>query len=94
MPKIGDWIEVRSKLVRERVTAYGKYHNRTWRVQPVPPCRGLYIGYRTISDGRVVPEGENEAPVYFGFKYFRAALVVIDERKAPILVPWEEMHAC
>lgn len=83
---LGDWV-VAAKIYKRKEIWTGKYErqSKVW-VQAPAWGIGLYLGPRTITDGRthVWGEGENEWKPY---SYLRAALVCFDAHKNPLYVP-------
>lgn len=84
--KLGDEIKFITRLERVVVNLSGK----KWK--PVP-CRGsgIWIGWRTLSDGVISYDSYEEEYLYKGTNFFRAELVVTDPRKKPIFVLLESV---
>lgn len=51
----------------------------------VTPIKGIFIGYRTLSNGTW--EYEEGFPIWFSDSMFQAALIVTHKSRNPILVP-------
>lgn len=91
--KLGDKVTVSAVLHRRQEHT----HDHKWGVRKfwdaweITPRTGLYIGGRTLSNGRRWYEDEAGA-VYEPESYFRAALVVFSGREKPVLVPLDCMQ--
>jgi hypothetical protein len=79
--KFGDTVVVGSVLRRYKP---GNDHNQ-WMPLPIKPREGLLIGWRTLSNGRV--SWEDDGAVYIPSEFFKAGLVVFNERSKPVFVP-------
>jgi hypothetical protein len=65
-----------------------------WEPLPVdPPREGIYIGRRTLADGRADYIGPEEGTVFYPEKHYPAALVVFSERERPVLVPIDAIES-
>lgn len=53
------------------------------------PRPALYIGYRTLYDGRSDYLGPEEGTAFYPDRHYRAALVVFNERSRPVLAPMD-----
>lgn len=86
----GSTVTCTAKLVRKTRNTRGWGADKVWEVEIIPPRLGIYIGYRTLVNGR--REVEDEMGYVFEPKeYFRAALVVFSARTKPVLVPMSEV---
>lgn len=77
-------------LRRQKREGYGT--QKFWEAAPTAPRTGIFIGWRTISDGRRVWEGSEEGFSYSPSSYLRAALVVFTPRTKPVLVPVDQIR--
>ena len=50
------------------------------------PRKGLFIGYRFLSNGEIQPGSYDEGAIYHSKEHFKVALVVFNERINPIYV--------
>ncbi len=65
---------------------------KEWQAtQPQPPKNGLLIGYRTLANGLASYEGEDEGTVFYPTEHVRAALVAVDLKHKPVLVPLTDL---
>ncbi len=86
--KFGDTITV-DAVYRRRLRVHERQTNeKFWDARAIKPREGIYIGQRTLSNGLRWFEDE-VGMVYEPKHYFRAALVVFNERENPVLVPIE-----
>lgn len=71
-----------------------------WAQERSDTREGLYIGWRTLSDGRFCSPTvsysfdptEYDGPEYIPSRVFKAALVVFSEREKPVLVPLDALE--
>jgi hypothetical protein len=89
--EFGDWVEAPCKLLRR----HGLNGNRFWLKGP-RPVSGMYIGWRTYSNGKLITdwgEGifEYDEVYYKPEDHFKVALIVPNERAAPVAVMFDEM---
>ncbi len=65
---------------------------KEWQAtQPHAPKNGLLIGYRTLANGLASYEGEDEGTVFYPTEHVRAALVAVDLKHKPVLVPLTDL---
>lgn len=91
--KLGDKVNVTATLQR-RSRYLGRYQGteKRWETKVLPnPRSGIYIGYRTLQNGKTVFEGSEEGYHFEPSEHFRAVLVVFSERERPVLVPMEAL---
>ncbi|OGC76243.1 hypothetical protein A2619_02195 [candidate division WWE3 bacterium RIFOXYD1_FULL_39_9] len=94
--KLGDKVIVKSTLQRmwqRREAKPGKplKKYKSWEEKPIEERIGLFIGYRTLSNGFI--EWEDEVGnIFFPKEYFKAALVVFSEREKPVLVNYSNLE--
>lgn len=82
--------------------AGGEMHMEGWQRasertfwHPAPRIReGIYIGYRTVSDGNTEWLGNEEGNGYYGLVYYRVAVVVLGEREKPVFVFESDVTPC
>ena len=92
-PQLGDPVEFTAVLIRNRSA-----DSLSWITSSVPARRGVYMGSRTVYEGRVRGggstglEGEYEAPYFCHDKSITHALVVVHERRAPVRVPFSALE--
>lgn len=93
-PTFGTRVRVSAKLRRGAdVYSHGR-RGKLWMRTPIAPREAIYIGKRTLSDGKRETEdvGEGVIYIYWPERYFSAALVVFNERERPALVPWDALE--
>jgi len=56
------------------------------------PRKGVFIGYRNLSNGEIEAASYDEGPVYYPKEHFKVGLVVFSERTNPIYVPMNMLH--
>lgn len=70
-----------------------------WTALSNAPRSGVYVGMRTVYDGRVQHGHRDLESGYYEAAYFEAktgithALVAVHERKAPVRVPFDSLEA-
>lgn len=81
--KLGESIVFNRKLVR--IT----YRNgeKEWDTIDIKERRGIFLGYRTLSNGYREYDSEEVGYVYYPREYIKAALVAFSVRMNPIYVP-------
>lgn len=85
--QFGDVVIVKSKLSRMSEWT-GREHWKVWRNRTFKaPRTGILIGFRTLADGKVTYGSIDEPTIFKPITYFRAALVALDAKTRPILVP-------
>ncbi|MFA5380260.1 MAG: hypothetical protein WC455_31145 [Dehalococcoidia bacterium] len=97
LPKFGSSVEASALYKRiHRVTEKQgsgyliKTSRKIWERKPAK-ISGIYIGYRTLCDGK--REWEDEAGyIFFPELYFPAALIAEGPRKRPVLVPVDSIR--
>ena len=72
-------------VYRRAGTTRERKNRKYWRVNPIAPREGLYIGYRTLYNGYV--EYDDYGGTFHPQEHYKAALVVFNEREKPVLVP-------
>lgn len=85
--EFGDIVSIRAKLTRSyRWDGSSNLKEWTrWTFAHGNRETGILIGFRTLSDGEVIWGQRDEQTSYKPKKYFKAALVVTDERSKPVL---------
>jgi hypothetical protein len=88
-PAFGARVRVTATLRRRTIDTHTP--RRAWKPWPLSAAReGLYIGRRTLYDGKVIYE---EYGIEFHPEsHFTAALVVFSERERPVLVPFDALE--
>lgn len=88
-PQFGDHVRVKNEL-RRRYEG-GK---KVWRpfAFSVQPWVGIFLGYRTLYDGRVEWIGEEEGNAFIPTNHYRVALVCRSERHNPVYVALEDVE--
>ena len=86
-PGFGTVIRVKSKLVRcWKESSTSRYGSKYWKLVPLEETKiGVYIGYRTYSDGDLY-ELSIAAMNLYNVKSYEVWLVVLDPRQKPIAV--------
>lgn len=88
--RVGSTYKRRQRHTTDRGWVWLKW----WEAQKLEqPREGLYIGYRTLADGKSEYIGSEEGTAFTADRHFRAALVVFGERNSPVLVPLEAIEA-
>jgi len=77
--KFGDFICITNKLVRKRGARilYSR-HEKVWVKKDLRPEAGLFLGWRTISDGEISLGDSEDPTTYTPKKHFKAALVCVE----------------
>ena len=89
--KFLDRIMVKSKLRRTETFVRGANNKKQWDIDRFKhPKLGVVIGYRLLSNGESEYQCNDEPIIYHPKDYFKAFLVVIDEKHNPIYVLPEE----
>jgi hypothetical protein len=92
-PVFGDLVTVYAVLKRRRRhLERGQGERKYWQPWPINKRTGLYIGYRTLYDGRVDWIDSEAGTVFYPESHFQAALVVFSERERPALVPFDKLR--
>jgi hypothetical protein len=80
----GQRVAINAKLQRIR-----DYPKNYWQAYRFPFAKtGIFLGWRALRDGKVDPDGDfiPSGPIVW------AALVSLDTRRAPIYVPFADIH--
>lgn len=87
-----DQVMVKSKLRRTETFVRGGNNKKQWDIDRFEyPRPGVVIGFRTLSNGE--SEYSSDEPiVYHPKQYFKALLVVLDEKHKPVYVLPEEVY--
>lgn len=91
--RLGD--RVRASAILQRRSKYdgtGWGKDRFWKSKPMAPRNGVFIGWRTLSNGHTNYNIDEPAD-YTPKEYFRTALVVFSERENPVYVPLDALEA-
>lgn len=87
--KFGEQIVFDTKL--ERIYGKNPYDskiNKFWKYIHMQPTNGIFLGWRTLSNGYVV-RYYDEGPDYDPKEYIKVALVAYSPKRKPIYVPLE-----
>ncbi len=94
-PELGARVSATDRLYRHREYRDGK---KTWvrfrglfRFKTERLYEGIYIGYRTIQDGKTSWEGEEIGNIWIPSRHFECWLIVEDPRQKPIRVLPEDV---
>lgn len=63
---------------------------KLWKEVPITDREGLFLGFRTLSNGFIFWESE-VGYIFESDKSFRVALVIFSERENPIYVPLQSI---
>ena len=84
--KLGQMVISHKKLYRIG------WPNVVWREMTVKPAiRGIYAGYRYLQNGRIESIGYDEGNCFIQTDTFRCALIIENERKNPVRVPFDAL---
>lgn len=94
-PPLGARVRAKDRISRY-LTGETRRHNEWWErwkrhgdrgswAKP-EPVEGIYVGYRTISDGYMLRESDEMGFVWVPKDYFEVWLIVPNERSNPIRV--------
>lgn len=85
------WLTRRSET--EQLCAWKRWRHEAYLGQPEPaPTRGIVVGIRTLSNGKNVWSGSDEAITYSPREFFTAYLVAHNLRQRPVFVLPEHMR--
>lgn len=91
-PAFLDKVIVKSKLRRTKTFVRGEGVKKQWDINRFKhPRPGVIIGFRTLSNGES-EYSNNDPVVYHPKRYFKALLVVLDEKHKPVYVLPEEVY--
>lgn len=66
---------------------------KVWReISHDLPFEGVWVGYRTLSNGRVYYGGAEDGTEYQALEYLHANMVVVDPRQSPVYVLDKDME--
>ena len=90
--KFGDRVVITARLKRGYIeNLHSNEWMKGWKRSPLKePRTGIYLGYRTLSTGRV--ESDYEGTSYHPFEYIRALLVAVSERENPVYALPEDVE--
>ena len=88
-PKLGQMIQATDRLERVQRNTHGGVVKIWTRWGDVPafrarPVQGVFMGYRTRSNGRI--EYNREYTAWYPSDYFEVWLIVVNRRENPVLV--------
>lgn len=86
--KFGQFVTVNAIYKRRGASTSGA-SRKVWEAKSITTRDALYVGWRTLSNGRVTWEGSEEGYVFWPEEHFKAALVIFSEREKPVLVPMD-----
>ena len=89
-PQFGARVLV-SDVYRRRKEKQRDGYANSWKAHAITPRVAIYIGYRTLYDGRVDYD-EYGSGEFCPKSHFSAALVVFSERTRPVLVPFAALE--
>lgn len=99
-PELGQKIKATGRLVRwERWNPAGGTTKKYWAPDDSGPVEGIFIGYRTLSNGHRQLLNSDEGYAYTPTEYIDAWLIVTDPRHRPVFVlpsevdQWQETCA-
>lgn len=81
--KFGDRIIV-TKTLKRRVT-FQPFEYRDWIEIIIPINEAIFIGWRTLSNGRVTRD--EDGPIFKPQSYIRCALVCFNDKTNPVYAP-------
>lgn len=87
---LGSTVTCTAMYLRRTRNVRGYGADKVWEACPCTPRLGVYIGYRTLVNGRREVEDE-VGYIFTPTAYIRAALVVFSTRTKPVLVPVDEI---
>ena len=90
--KFGQFVTVNA-IYKRRGAATSGASRKVWEAKPITPCDALYVGWRTLSNGRVTWEDSEVGYVFWPEEHFKAALVIFSEREKPVFVPIDAICA-
>jgi hypothetical protein len=85
--KLGDRVTVGAVFVRDKSTTINK-----WVSVKTAPREGIYIGRRTLWNGRAVYVGAEDGIEFRPTEHLSAVLVVFTEHQNPRYVPMDAMQ--
>jgi hypothetical protein len=97
-PQLGQWMTINQMAYKSRWKGTTKWQRQNWRRNPLT---GMFIGWRTVFDGRTEHEVEYQeygpnielAPYFVPTEHHEVWLFVTSERRNPIYAFPEDVSA-
>ena len=91
MIRMGTEVLISERLVRRETPIDGGTF-KEWVATPIKKRGALYIGYRTLQNGKVYwTRSDDDDSGWRMTTTLKAALVVLNDRTNPIYVPWDSL---